>query len=103
MVKIYDEDLFDDEIKVCSFYFMSFFFIVGFGIIVVFIMLGVNMLICLLDWVILVGSVVLGVVFMVLVIFFCYNYVYKLVLLMGWLGIMVVLCFLVFILLCIGI
>jgi multiple antibiotic resistance protein len=103
VAKSYDEDLPDDEIKVRSFYPMSFPLTVGPGTIAASITLGANTPTRLADWVFSVGSAVSGAALTSLVIFLCYNYAHKLVKLMGRLGTMVVLRLSAFILLCIGV
>jgi len=103
VAKSYDEDLTDDEIKARSFFHLSFPLTVGPGTIAAAITLGANTPARLLDWVISVGSAVLGAALTSAVIFLCYSYAHKLVSLMGRLGTMVVLRLSAFILLCIGI
>ncbi|WP_293775870.1 MarC family protein [uncultured Oxalicibacterium sp.] len=93
----------DDELKVRSFYPISFPLTVGPGTIAASITLGANTPNRLLDQVISLGSAALGAALTALVIFLCYRYANGIVRLLGRLGTLVVLRLSAFILLCIGI
>lgn len=93
----------DDELKVRSFYPISFPLTVGPGTIAASITLGANTPNRLLDQVISLGSAAVGAALTALVIFLCYRYANGMVRLLGRLGTLVVLRLSAFILLCIGI
>lgn len=98
-----DEGWSDDEMKVRSFYPISFPLTVGPGSIAASITLGANTPTRLLDWVTSLGSAALGASLTAAAIYLCYRYANKIVNLLGRLGTMIVLRLSAFILLCIGI
>jgi multiple antibiotic resistance protein len=97
------EDWSDEELKVRSFYPISFPLTVGPGSIAASITLGASTPTRLLDWVLSIGSAALGASLTALVIYLCYRYANRIVGLLGRLGTMVMLRLSAFILLCIGI
>lgn len=98
-----DADWSDEELKVRSFYPISFPLTVGPGSIAASITLGASTPTRLLDWVLSIGSAALGASLTALVIYLCYRYANRIVSLLGRLGTMIVLRLSAFILLCIGI
>jgi len=98
-----DEVWSEDELKVRSFYPISFPLTVGPGTIAASITLGANAPTRLADWALSVGSAAVGTALTALVIYLCYRFANRMVTMLGRLGTMVVLRLSAFILLCIGI
>lgn len=103
VAQTYDDESSNDELKVRSFYPISFPLTVGPGTIAASITLGANTPARLVDWVMSIGSAALGSALTVLVVYLCYRSAHKMVSLLGRLGTMVLLRLSAFILLCIGI
>lgn len=93
----------DDELKIRSFYPISFPLTVGPGTIAASITLGASTPSRLLDLVLSLGSAAVGASLTAVAIYLCYRYANKIVGLLGSLGTMIVLRLSAFILLCIGI
>lgn len=93
----------DEELKIRSFYPISFPLTVGPGTIAASITLGANTPTRVLDWVLSLGSAAVGASLTAAAIYLCYRYANKIVGLLGRLGTMIVLRLSAFILLCIGI
>jgi multiple antibiotic resistance protein len=93
----------DEELKIRSFYPISFPLTVGPGTIAATITLGASTPTRLLDWVLALGSAAVGASLTAVAIYLCYRYANKIVHLLGRLGSMIVLRLSAFILLCIGI
>ncbi|MDY7576970.1 MarC family protein [Herbaspirillum sp. RTI4] len=97
------DDMSNDELKLRSFYPISFPLTVGPGVLAASITLGADAPARLVDRVISIGSAALGAGLTVAIVYLCYRYSRHLITLMGRLGTMVVLRLSAFILLCIGI
>lgn len=93
----------DEELRIRSFYPISFPLTVGPGTIAATITLGTSTPTRLLDWVLALGSAAVGASLTAVAIYLCYRYANKIVHLLGRLGSMIVLRLSAFILLCIGI
>jgi multiple antibiotic resistance protein len=91
-----------EELKVRGFYPICFPLTIGPGSIASAIALGASLPTRPLDWVVSVGSAVVGTFFTVLVIYFCYRYAKQLVNKLGRLGTIVTMRLSAFILVCIG-
>lgn len=98
-----DDGWSDEQLKVRSFYPISFPLTVGPGSIAASITLGASAPSRLVDWVVSLGSLALGATLTALVIYLCYRFANKFVGLLGRLGTLVVLRLSAFILLCVGI
>lgn len=102
VARVCDDGLSDDELRVKSFYPISFPLTVGPGSIAAAITIGASTPARLLDWVIALGSSAVGVTVTVTVIYVCYRYASKFVTILGRLGTTILLRLSAFVLFCIG-
>lgn len=102
VVKSYDEDMSDEELRMRVFFPITFPLTIGPGALAASLTLGANQPTGLADWAFSLGAMLTGSFLTVLAVYLCYRYAKRILSMLGHLGTMVVLRLSAFILVCIG-